>query len=179
MGPVSFAAVSWANRMIAIKRLVEDGRGPLTVVGSDAGPVARVLAVAGVRISEGLLIVDEPTAGLDPGERILFRTLLSQFGGQRISRCSGRCCAASGGASAFFGSAEAPQASAQALRPGDRPVPTLVEVEPSRPGHRAQRRRPVGRGGPGTGADVGARGFPPAVEVVRVLPVGQDHVVFA
>ncbi|WP_303641648.1 AAA family ATPase [Actinomadura madurae] len=30
-----------------------------------------------------LLIVDEPTAGLDPQERIRFRTLLSQFAGRR------------------------------------------------------------------------------------------------
>jgi ABC-type multidrug transport system ATPase subunit len=30
-----------------------------------------------------LLIVDEPTAGLDPAERIRFRTLLSQFAGRR------------------------------------------------------------------------------------------------
>jgi ABC-type multidrug transport system ATPase subunit len=30
-----------------------------------------------------LLIVDEPTAGLDPEERIRFRTLLSQFAGRR------------------------------------------------------------------------------------------------
>jgi ABC-2 type transport system ATP-binding protein len=31
----------------------------------------------------GLLIVDEPTAGLDPAERIRFRTLLSQLAGER------------------------------------------------------------------------------------------------
>src|SRR5579871_3928815 len=31
-----------------------------------------------------LLIVDEPTAGLDPEERIRFRNLLSDLGGDRI-----------------------------------------------------------------------------------------------
>jgi ABC-type multidrug transport system ATPase subunit len=31
-----------------------------------------------------LLIVDEPTAGLDPEERVRFRNLLSELGGERI-----------------------------------------------------------------------------------------------
>lgn len=31
-----------------------------------------------------ILILDEPTAGLDPGERVRFRNLLSEFAQDRI-----------------------------------------------------------------------------------------------
>jgi len=62
-----------------------------------------------------LLLLDEPTAGLDPVERLFFRELLSEVGSSRvvilsthivgdIERCCSRVAVISGGAIAFDGS---------------------------------------------------------------------------
>ncbi|MFI6999208.1 ABC transporter ATP-binding protein [Nocardia sp. NPDC050175] len=54
-------------------------------VGSYSGGMKRRLGIAQTLLGDPrLIIVDEPTAGLDPEERIRFRTLLGQLGGDRV-----------------------------------------------------------------------------------------------
>lgn len=54
-------------------------------IGSFSGGMKRRIGIAQALLNDPkILIVDEPTAGLDPKERIRFRNLLSKISGERI-----------------------------------------------------------------------------------------------
>lgn len=49
-----------------------------------SGGMKRRVGIAQALLNDEILILDEPTAGLDPGERVRFRNLLSEFAQERI-----------------------------------------------------------------------------------------------
>lgn len=85
------AALKGVNRQVARRRIEEllrdlnltgARRRPL---GSFSGGMRQRVGIAQALINDPqILIVDEPTVGLDPEERIRFRTLLTQLAGDRI-----------------------------------------------------------------------------------------------
>jgi ABC-2 type transport system ATP-binding protein len=70
------------EELLAVVNLVDAARKPLR--GYSGGMKQRVGIAQALLNDPQLLIVDEPTVGLDPAERVRFRNLLSDLAGERI-----------------------------------------------------------------------------------------------
>jgi ABC-2 type transport system ATP-binding protein len=70
------------QELLAVVNLVEARKRPLA--GFSGGMRQRIGIAQALLNDPELLIVDEPTAGLDPEERVRFRNLLSELSGDRI-----------------------------------------------------------------------------------------------
>jgi ABC-type multidrug transport system ATPase subunit len=70
------------NQLLEIVNLVDARKRPL---GSLSGGMRQRVGIAQALLNDpALLIVDEPTAGLDPEERVRFRNLLAEISGDRV-----------------------------------------------------------------------------------------------
>src|SRR5512136_2218360 len=70
------------EELLIVVNLVQAARRPL---GSYSGGMKQRVGIAQALLNDPqLLIVDEPTVGLDPEERVRFRNLLSDLAGERI-----------------------------------------------------------------------------------------------
>jgi ABC-type multidrug transport system ATPase subunit len=70
------------NELLEIVNLADARKRPL---GSLSGGMKQRVGIAQALLNDpALLIVDEPTAGLDPEERVRFRNLLAELSGDRV-----------------------------------------------------------------------------------------------
>ena len=76
------AAQTRVGELLELVDLAGAGRRPL---GKYSGGMLRRVGIAQALLSDPrVLIVDEPTAGLDPEQRVLFRNLLADLAGDRV-----------------------------------------------------------------------------------------------